>query len=190
LDYSKPIYDPNYADNITGYQQSSQFYQPIYQSSYQNNNTGNAMNVSQYGQQQNYGGGSSFGGGGGNSLTPEIARNLMQRSMMGGVPTSEFAKYGGYNAVQSLYDASGGNYAKPTQVSTQPMQFNPYTNSPSYSGGMPPMQSPFSYQQPAAQSNYGPRQAIVGRSSQMRGAPNVVSRRAEGGIASLVDDVE
>ena len=31
LDYSKPIYDPNYADNITGYQESSQFYQPIYQ---------------------------------------------------------------------------------------------------------------------------------------------------------------
>ena len=161
-------------------------------------------------------------GGGGGALTPEMARNLMQRSMMGGVPTSEFAKYGGYDAVQSLYDSSGGNYAKPAQLSTQPMQFNPYTNSPSYSGGMPQMQSPFSYQQPMrqqyqpqqqynrfvdpstgratgladipqmmqpmqqlAQTNYGPSQAIVGRSSQMRGTPNVM-RRAKGGIASLL----
>jgi len=45
----------------------------------------------------------------------------------------------------------------------------------------PPMQQ--------AQPNYGPRQAIIGRSSQMRGTPNVM-RRAEGGIASLMDDVE
>lgn len=129
-------------------------------------------------------------GGGGNSLTPEMARNLMQRSMMGGVPTSEFAKYGGYDAVQSMYDSSGGNYAKPAQLSTQPMQFNPYTNSPSYSGGMPQMQSPFSYQQPmqqpvAQRTSSGPSQAIVGRSSQMRGTPNVM-RRAKGGIASLL----
>jgi hypothetical protein len=35
----------------------------------------------------------------------------------------------------------------------------------------------------------GPSQAIVGRSSQMRGTPNVM-RRAEGGIASLMDDEE
>ena len=60
--------------------------------------------------------------------------------------------------------------------------FNPYTNS--YQ-----QQSPFSYQQPQSQPNYGPSQAIVGRSSQMRGTPNVM-RRAEGGIASLMDDVE
>jgi hypothetical protein len=84
----------------------------------------------------------------------------------------------------------------------------------------PQMQSPFSYQQqsyqPSYQSSYGgygngydnsgyftpmqpapipqrtssgPSQAIVGRSSQMRGTPNVM-RRAEGGIASLMDDVE
>jgi hypothetical protein len=35
----------------------------------------------------------------------------------------------------------------------------------------------------------GPRQAIVGRSSQSRGTPNVM-RRAKGGIASLMDDKE
>jgi hypothetical protein len=60
--------------------------------------------------------------------------------------------------------------------------FNPYTNS--YQ-----QQSPFSYQQQQPQPNYGPSQAIVGRSSQMRGTPNVM-RRAEGGITSLMDDAE
>jgi hypothetical protein len=66
------------------------------------------------------------------------------------------------------------------QPSYQP-QYNPYQ-----------MQSPFSYQQPAPmpqRTSSGPSQAIVGRSSQMRGTPNVM-RRAEGGIASLMDDVE
>ena len=66
--------------------------------------------------------------------------------------------------------------------------FNPYTNS---------FQTPFSYmqgqpmQQPQMQrpqTNYGPSQQIVSRSSSMRGTPNVMMRRAEGGIASLVDD--
>jgi hypothetical protein len=47
-------------------------------------------------------------------------------------------------------------------------------------------------QQPAPmpqRTSSGPTTPIVGRSSQMRGTPNVM-RRAEGGIASLMDDVE
>ena len=77
-------------------------------------------------------------------------------------------------------------------------RFNPYTNT---------MQSPFSFQpqfqpqmsmgmqtpfssgmsQPAPQRvSSGPARAIVGRSSGMRGTPNVMMRRAEGGITSLV----
>ena len=121
-----------------------------------------------------------------------------------GVPTSEFQKYGGYDTVKALYDKSGGDYSGqgapyPQQQQQQARaQFNPYTNS--YGGSfMPQMQNPFtpytsqyqtpfSYQQPA-QPNYGPSQAIVGRSSQMRGTPNVM-RRAEGGIASLLDNDE
>ena len=92
------------------------------------------------------------------------------------------------------------SYQQPMQQRQAP--FNPYTNqyqTPfSYQQPMQQqqMQSPFSYQQPQqqmqqpmAQPNYGPSQAIVGRSSQMRGTPNVM-RRAEGGIASLMDDVE
>jgi hypothetical protein len=45
-------------------------------------------------------------------LTPNIARDLMQKSMTGGgAPTSEFQKYGGYDAVKAVYDKSGGNYS-------------------------------------------------------------------------------
>ena len=52
----------------------------------------------------------------GNTLTPEIVTSLMQTSMTpAGVPTSEFNRYGGYEKVKALYDASGGSYAKPTQ---------------------------------------------------------------------------
>jgi hypothetical protein len=43
------------------------------------------------------------------------------------------------------------------------------------------------YISPRATSS-GPSQAIVGRSSQMRGTPNVTAAKAAGGIASLLDD--
>ena len=49
-DYSRPIYDPNYADNVVGYERSAQFYQPIQPQQYQNYNMGNPMSISQYGQ--------------------------------------------------------------------------------------------------------------------------------------------
>ena len=42
------------------------------------------------------------------TLTPDIAKNLIQRSMTTGAPTSEFDRYGGYAAVKSMYDANGG----------------------------------------------------------------------------------
>jgi len=45
-----------------------------------------------------------------NTLTAAIARDLMQRSMATGVPTSEFNRYGGYAAVQKLYEQNGGTY--------------------------------------------------------------------------------
>jgi hypothetical protein len=40
--------------------------------------------------------------------TPEIAADLIGRSQTGGVLTSEFDKYGGYQAVKDVYNASGG----------------------------------------------------------------------------------
>jgi hypothetical protein len=40
--------------------------------------------------------------------TPEIAADLIGRSQTGGVLTSEFDRYGGYQAVKDVYNASGG----------------------------------------------------------------------------------
>ena len=194
LDYSRPIYDPNYADNITGYQQSSQFFQPIYQSQPTNYTTTNPLGVSQYG-------------------TPMTARSLVDSAYAG------IGRYGSGNEInqvdpggrqywesrlasgslnpQSLFDQFNGVINQARQDPSNP--YNQYVlNQPGYSGGyqgyMPPMQTPFSYQQPmpqpmqqAQRTSSGPSQAIVGRSSQMRGTPNVM-RRAEGGIASLLDN--
>jgi len=81
----------------------------------------------------------------------------------------------------------------------QPQQYNPYQQYEQSLGSYNPyqMQSPFSYQQPTPERptqpvtprSSGPTTPIVGRSSGFRGTPNVM-RRAEGGIASLMDDVE
>ena len=212
LDYSRPIYDPNYADNITGYQQSSQFYQPIYQPQYKNYNSSAQPATT-----------------GSNTLTPAIAKSLMQASMSGGVNTSEFNRYGGYDKVKAAYDAGGGSYAPPGQQYSAPSTpFNPYTNSYGGTGGTFPTQTPFSYQTASGQPNRdyglsysapmqlpqyvydtirdidsyqsqpvqaykspratssGPSQAIVSRSSQVRGTPNVMAKKAVGGITSLL----
>ena len=132
--------------------------------------------------------------------------------------TLNFMRDSGVNREDFQSWAGKNNYSPqmsmPSMQAQQP--FNPYTNSSGYGGYMPQMQSPFSYQQQSYQPSYqpqynpyqmqspfsyqqpapmpqrtssGPSQAIVGRSSQMRGTPNVM-RRAEGGIASLMDDVE
>ena len=42
-------------------------------------------------------------------IDPDVARDLISRSMVGGVPTSEFEKYGGYDAVR----AAAGNFGMP-----------------------------------------------------------------------------
>jgi hypothetical protein len=48
-----------------------------------------------------------------NVLTPDIAISMMQASKPGGggVDTSEFNRYGGYDKVKAAFDAAGGNYA-------------------------------------------------------------------------------
>ena len=45
------------------------------------------------------------------TLTPDIARDLMYRSMTTGVPTNEFFQYGGYQAVKNAYERAGGGYS-------------------------------------------------------------------------------
>ena len=51
-----------------------------------------------------------YANGGEVNLTPEIAKDLMHRSMTTGAPTSEFDKYGGYDAVNALYQQGGGKH--------------------------------------------------------------------------------
>jgi len=83
-----------------------------------------------------YTGGSSPAVGGsppeqsGNTLNPNVAKTLMQASMTGGIPTSEFERYGGYDKVKALYDTGGGGYGTPTQQTggsnyMSPAQQNP-----------------------------------------------------------------
>jgi hypothetical protein len=45
------------------------------------------------------------------TLTPEIAQDLIWRSMVTGVPTTEFEKYGGYETVHAMYTAGGGEFS-------------------------------------------------------------------------------
>lgn len=44
------------------------------------------------------------------TVTPTTAANLMARAMTTGVPTQELQKYGGYDAVKSVFEANGGVY--------------------------------------------------------------------------------
>jgi hypothetical protein len=179
--------------NRPNYQQfgtNGQFNQPIYRSDYQNYaNPLTAFNVSTYGTTPARSNASQWWQNQGatdqqymdrlrsqapsyqNMNIGQLAQNMQQF----GISPSDMQAAGSYGG--STYGGfNPGNYVP--QMSTP---FNPYTNS---------YQSPFSPQAPAARTSSGPAQAIVGRSSSLRGTPNVVARRAEGGIASLMDDVE
>lgn len=126
-------------------------------------------------------------------LTPSVG----QGSEQGQVAFYQNARNQGFSD-QIIRDAANQVFRNPSQSYWSNLQ-----NQAGYGGGyggygggfMPQMQTPFSYQQPMQQAqptpqrtSSGPSQAIVGRSSQMRGTPNVM-RRAEGGITSLMDDV-
>lgn len=138
-----------------------------------------------------------------NNYGPQMSMPSMQAQQPFN-PYTNSSGYGGYMPqMQSPFSYQQQSYQPSYQPSYQ-QQYNPYQ-----------MQTPFSYQQQSYQPTQlpayvydtirdldqyksqpvpqrmssGPSQAIVGRSSQMRGTPNVM-RRAEGGIASLMDDVE
>jgi hypothetical protein len=173
---------------------SAQFFQPIQKQKYANyTNPLTAFNVSNYG------------------TNPGMSKSMQESIAPGGMGAGEYYRHlREYGTPKSLIrgeDPNGNGVSISDQaqdlrrynISAQDLQ-NAFSYTPSsYQQPMPQMQtpfnpytnqyqSPFSYQQPA-QPNYGPSQAIVGRSSQMRGTPNVM-RRAEGGIASLLDNDE
>lgn len=193
---------------------SDQFFQPVYNTSYQNYaRPSTQFDVSTYGTQPMNS--PAFNSGMSRGNINNTIENFYQTNPMGRNAdisnTLNFMRDSGVNREDFQSWAGKNNYgpqmSMPSMQAQQP--FNPYTNSSGYGGYMPQMQSPFSYQ-PSYQQQYnpyqmqspfsyqqptpqrtssGPSQAIVGRSSQMRGTPNVM-RRAEGGIASLMDDVE
>ena len=146
--------------------------------------------------------------GGVNNYGPQMSMPSMQAqaqqpfnpysntSGFGGLPMT--AGYGGFGS-------PAGNYMPQMQSPfSYQQQYNPYqmqtpfSYQPSYGGysnyggdfgGGFNMYTPVTQQPTPQRTSSGPSQAIVSRSSQMRGTPNVM-RRAEGGIASLMDDVE
>lgn len=139
------------------------------------------------------------------------AWGYLQGSAMGMTPGlaqgSEQDKIGFYQGArnQGFNDQTIRNAANQMIGNQSQGDWSYLQNRAGYGGGtggygnqyMPQMQNPYSYQPTQAATPYqppvaqrtssGPSQAIVGRSSQMRGTPNVM-RRAEGGIASLMDD--
>lgn len=156
---------------------SAQFYQPVYQPQYQNYNMGNPMGVSQYGQ--SFGGFDGGYGGGFGGFNPYAMQmqtpfnpytnsfqtpfSYMQQGQMGGYSGGMDGGPNAFMEQQRQYAQPGQDYRTVTQQQIQQAQ----------------------QQQP--QTNYGPSQQIVSRSAGLRGTPNVM-RRAEGGIASLMDD--
>lgn len=199
--------------------QDSQFYQPVYQPQYTNYATTNPLGVSQYGTPTTarslvdsaYAGVGRYGSGNQTNQVDPGGRQYWENSLNSGSlnPQDFFNvfssavnqarqnpndRYGQYYQNQTGY---GGGFMPQMQSA---FSYNPQPQMNWQTGQMtqpaqPQMQTPFSYQQPMqqpmqqAQTNYGPSQAIVGRSSQMRGTPSVM-RRAEGGIASLLDNDE
>jgi hypothetical protein len=150
------------------------------------------MNAYQYNPQQQFGGG--FGGG----FMPQMQAPFNPYTNQYQSPFSYQQPQQPRQQYDRFVDPESG---RPTGLGDPSQMQTPFSGQQqNYGGGfggfgmgnlsnllrqaMPQMQQPMQ-----AQPNYGPSQAIVGRSSQMRGTPNVM-RRAEGGIASLMDDVE
>lgn len=116
-------------------------------------------------------------------------------------PQQQFSGFGGgfmpqmqqpFNPYTNSFGGGFGGGFMPQQQFMPQMQ-SPFSFQPQFQPQMN-MQTPFSsgmsqprqQPQPAAPRSSGPSQAIVGRSSQMRGTPNVM-RRAQGGITNLLD---
>jgi hypothetical protein len=161
---------------------SSQFYQPVYQSQYQNYaNPATAGNVSQYGTTQGY-------------------NPYAQQFMMGPQQQQGYNPYAQQPQQQQLFNPyNQQQYQQPQQQYQQQyqqpqQQYQQQYQQPQQQNTLQLSNAPGQYQQPQQQPQYtspaalrssGPSQAIVGRSAQMRGTPNVV-RRATGGIVSLL----
>lgn len=187
---------------------SAQFYQPVFQSQYTNYaRPATQFDVSTYGTQPVQSPLSASGASRA-SINNTIGNYFQQNPNSDMNATLAAMRNAGINRTDIQQWGGVNNYGPQMSLPQMQMPFNPYTNS--FGGGfMPQMQSPFSFQpqfqpqmgmgmqtpfssgmsQPAPQRvSSGPARAIVSRSSGMRGTPNVMMRRAEGGVTSLMDD--
>ena len=164
--------------------------------SYQNMNIGDlARGMQQFGispsdmQAAGSYGGSTYGGFNPGFNTPQMS-----------APFNPYTNSSGYGGMGGFMPQMQSPFSFQQQYNPYQMQ-TPFSYQPSYGGdnnyggdfgGGFNMYTPVTQQptQPIAPRSSGPSQAIVGRSSSLRGTPNVMARKAEGGIASLMDDVE
>ena len=162
LDYSKPIYDPNYADNITGYQDSSQFYQPIQQQQYANyTNPLTAFNVSSYGtnpgMSRSLQAATAPGAGGagayykhlqgyGDLLSSQGDRNnintLMQDMRQHGISAQDLQSAASYNPPSPFYGGGQQSMGMPN-----PFSYGENNYVDPYSGRSTGLANPTNYQQ-------------------------------------------
>jgi len=131
---------------------------------------------------------SGFGGGAGgfgNQFMPQMQTPFSQQSMQQSQRDYFAAKARGEPVASEPPGMDGRLMGMQTPFSYGPPQLPSYVSDTISGLSQYKSQPVQAYQSPFRSS--GPSQAIVGRSSQMRGTPNVM-RRAEGGIASLMDE--
>jgi hypothetical protein len=127
-----------------------------------------------------------------NNYGPQMSMPSAQTQQFN--PYTNSSGSGGFGGYNGGYGGGYGGYMPQMQTpfsyqqpSYQPQQqYNPYQQYQQSLGSYNPyqMQSPFSYQQPVAQPVAQPEARLAGS-----GLGNRAVRRAEGGIASLMDDV-
>jgi hypothetical protein len=136
LDYSRPIFDPNYKDNITGYEQSSQFYQPIYQSQYQNYaRPATQFDTSMYGTQPVQ---SPLSAGGASRENISNAVNSWITNNPGADINTTLAAMRGSGINRTDIQAAGGvnNYGPSTQQTFNPFSAQPTQQTSMFGGQM------------------------------------------------------
>jgi hypothetical protein len=158
---------------------ADQFYQPVYQPQYQNfARPATQFDTSTYGTQPVMSPAVQSGMAR-DAINNTIAGYFRDNPNAGMGQTIDAMRNAGINRTDIQTFGGFNNYGPQMSLPQLRTPFNPYTNSFQPQMGMG-MQSPF--------RSSGPARPIVSRSAQARGTPNVMMRRAEGGIASLVDD--
>jgi len=207
---SSQPYDRFYGRQQQSYQpQQQQQYSPprsmglpnpdSYVDSYSGRSTGLGGRGSYQAPQQQQYNPFSYGGGGQQFVQPQMnnpfsyqPQQQQQFNQFRPGQSIEYPQQQQFNPYRQ-YETSLGSYNPYQQQQPQQQQYNPFSyQPPPPQYGQPQYGQPYQsqqdlpqYSQPEIPTSSGPSQAIYGRSSAMRGTPNVM-RRAEGGIAGIL----